>query len=134
MTKKIPIIPIIPNKPIIPNRPIKEKRLSDKDVDDILNTLDRAFKRMSKDEKKAILLHIGQGKVDIEKLDDTTMLRTIKSDYQRVLRNIDMNDVNSIDPKYKIANELMTKKDKLTKTKLKEKVQKYKEIKDGKIR
>lgn len=112
----------------IKNKPTKEKRLSDKDVDDILKTLDRAFKRMSKDEKKAILLQIGQSKVDIEKLDDTTMLRALKLDYQRVLRNIDMNDVKSIDPKYKIANELMTKKDKLTKTTLKEKVQKYKEL------
>jgi hypothetical protein len=115
-------------KPIIPKDPIKVKRLSDNDINDVLNNLDRVFKRMSKDEKKAVLLQIGKTKIDIEKLDDTTMLRTIKADYMSVLRNIDLDDANSIDPKYRLANEFMTKKDNLTQKKFKEKIQKYKEI------
>ena len=110
-------------------KPVKKViRLSDKDISEFLISLDTMFKRMSTDEKKAVLLQIGRDKNDIEKLDGDNMLKSIKDEYTKLLPTIDLNDVNTVPTKYKKANEFMTKKDTSTKKELKEKIQKYKEL------
>tara|TARA_R100000655_G_scaffold31221_1_gene62663 strand:- start:4279 stop:4602 length:324 start_codon:yes stop_codon:yes gene_type:complete len=102
----------------------KELKLTQKDIADVIKTIEIQFDTMDKDEKKAILKKLGISKNDIEKLDDTGLVNKVKSEYNKVLPNIDLNNF-SLDRKYIIANEYISKK---KKTELKKEIEDYKKL------
>ena len=105
----------------------KVLKLSSKDITDVLNTLSAQFKVMTSDEKKAVLKKIGVSKTDIEQLDDTGLINKLRSEYNKILPKIDLNDFK-VDQKYIKANEFITKNDTSTKTLLKKEIEDYKKI------
>tara|TARA_R100000664_G_C2755210_1_gene142886 strand:- start:1826 stop:2155 length:330 start_codon:yes stop_codon:yes gene_type:complete len=102
----------------------KVLRLSNQDLKDVINTIEFNFKKMDREEKRAVLLELGLSKTKIEGLSDLDMLKSVKDEYENILPKIDFNDFK-VDKKYKTANEFMSRN---KPKKLKEKIQKYKEL------
>tara|TARA_Y100001973_G_C5194410_1_gene333195 strand:+ start:1161 stop:1490 length:330 start_codon:yes stop_codon:yes gene_type:complete len=102
----------------------KVLRLSNQDLKDVINTIEFNFKKMDREEKRAVLLELGLSKTKIEGLSDLDMLKSVKDEYENILPKIDLNDFK-VDKKYKTANEFMSRN---KPKKLKEKIQKYKEL------
>tara|TARA_Y100000592_G_C5214697_1_gene196588 strand:+ start:185 stop:499 length:315 start_codon:yes stop_codon:yes gene_type:complete len=100
----------------------RELRLTNTEINNILDTLDFLFNKMTIDEKKAILNKIGISKRDIEALDADNYTTRLKTEYTTVLRNFDKNNPQ-IDAKYKTGCEYMSKK---KKTELKTEIKNYK--------
>ena len=102
----------------------KVLRLSNQDLKDVINTIEFNFKKMDREEKRAVLLELGLSKTKIEGLSDLDMLKSVKDEYENILPKIDLNDFK-VDKKYKTANEFMSRN---KPKELKEKIQKYKEL------
>lgn len=71
-------------------------------INEALLALESYFNKLDLYQKKTILKKIGLSKNDIEKLDNRDLFKHLKKEYNKVLSEIDLNDVD-FDIKYKQA-------------------------------
>ena len=90
----------------------------------VLNTLETQFKKMSIDERKAVLKHIGISKTLIESKDEDGMLKELLSSYSTEFDKFDFNNPR-VNPKFKKGAEYISKK---RKEELKTEIKNYKKL------
>ena len=104
------------------------RKLTKKELEGVMYTVEYLYKRMDRDEKKIVLKTIGLSKNDIEKLDEAGLLSKVKEKYQDHFKDIDMNNFTP-DVNYKKGLKYCSKKfDKDVKKEIQTEIENYKKL------